>query len=97
MELLDGKRVRLLCQEFSNFDYNRPVYYWRRSGCSLFGATGANPLVVNNVVASAGDYEKATDRIQELREEVAGQRRLNSSESNSPDPVAAIVIANAIV
>lgn len=58
---------------------------------------GVNTLVVNNGVASAGDYEKATDRLQELREEIAGQKRLNSSESISPESVTAIIIANAII
>lgn len=58
---------------------------------------GVNTLVVNNGVASAGDYEKATDRLQELREEIAGQKCLNSSESISPESVTAIIIANAII
>lgn len=58
---------------------------------------GVNTLLVNNGVASAGDYEKATDRLQELREEIAGQKRLNSSESISPESVTAIIIANAII
>lgn len=41
-----------------------------------------NPIVVNNnVVISADDYEKATDRIQELEEQLDDQKRVGSSAS----------------
>lgn len=43
-----------------------------------------NPIVVNNnVVISADDYEKATDRIQELEDELNELRPVNSNENSS--------------
>lgn len=43
-----------------------------------------NPIVVNNnVVVSADDYEKATDRIQELEDELNELRPVNSNENSS--------------
>ena len=43
-----------------------------------------NPIIVNNnVVISTDDYEKAVDRIQELKEELNELRPVNSNENSS--------------
>lgn len=47
-----------------------------------------NPIVVNNnVVISADDYEKATDRIQELEDELNELKRVSLNSNNGGSSV----------